>query len=133
MGTPGSMAQLKHELARQQRLIEQVRSALPDPLKQQLLAAVLSGKSLTLWVNSPAWASRLRYLAPQLMRQLQQQGLMIEHLHPRIIPPQMKAGRGPSRRPAGLSEKSAESLRQTAETLEAGPLREALLRLSGHR
>jgi hypothetical protein len=133
MATPGSMARLKQELTRQKQLLEQVRACLPATLKPQLLAAVLTDKALTLWVNSPAWASRLRYLAPQLMRQLRQQGLAIEHLHPRIIPPRAAMQPSRRRRVAGLSEKSAEILRQTAESLEAGPLREALRRLSRHR
>lgn len=127
------MAQLNKELALQQQLMEQVRACLPPPLDQQLLAAVLNGRALTLWVNSPAWASRLRYLAPQLMRQLGRLGLMVEHLHPRIIPAQVIGKRGGRRQPTKLSENSAKLLRQTAEALEDGPLQEALKRLSRHR
>jgi hypothetical protein len=129
----GTLTRLNRQLAQHQRLTEQLRNLLPPPLNEQLLAAVLNGGRLTLLVPSPVWASRLRYLAPQLLRQLRQQGLLVEQLHPRIVPQQGQLRSSGHRKSPVLSQQSARLLHQTAETMEAGPLREALLRLSRHQ
>lgn len=126
----GTLAQLKEQLKAQQTLTEEVRKQLPEPLNRQLQGAVLKARRLTLLVNSPVWASRLRYQAPQLQRQLRQNGLAVDQVVPRIVP---ERGKPPSRRRARarpLSAQNAELLRQTAEALEPGPLQEAMLRLS---
>jgi hypothetical protein len=130
--TPGHLAQLKRSLERQQMLLAQVRKSLPPPLDKQLLGATLNDGRLSLWVDSPAWASRLRYMAPQLLRQLRQQGLAIDHLRPLIVPQKSPTRKRGGRRPASLSRDNAKLLLQTAEALEAGPLQEALRRLSRH-
>jgi hypothetical protein len=133
LNAPGLLSQLKKELTRQQTLTEQVRASLPPPLNEQLLGASLSGRRLSLWVNSPAWASRLRYMAPQLLRQLRKQGLAIEHLRPHIVPEKGVAKRSGSHRAAALSPNSARQLLRAAEALEPGPLQDALRRLSRHQ
>lgn len=126
----GTLAQLRQQLKAQETLTEEVRKLLPAPLNQQLQGAVINARRLTLLVNSPVWASRLRYLAPQLQRQLHQNGLAVDQIVPRIVP---ERGKAPTRRHARarpLSAQNAELLRQTAESLEPGPLQEAMLRLS---
>ncbi len=133
LSAQGTLDQLNKQLVQQQKLAQQVRDLLPSPLNEQLLTAVLNGRVLSLLVSSPVWASRLRYLAPQLLRQLRQQGLPVEQLRPRIVPARSDAKRPSKRRLSGLSPESANLLRQAADALEAGPLQEALRRLSRHR
>ena len=133
LSASGTLAQLQKALVQQQQLLREIRSLLPAPLDLQLKAAVLNGRVLTLLVSSPVWASRLRYLAPQLLRQLGQQGLLVEQVRPRIAPLQGISRQPGGRRLASLSPASADSLMQTADAIEAGPLRDALIRLSRHR
>ncbi len=133
LNSQGALNQLKRQLEAQQSLTEEVRKLLPPPLNEQLKGAVLSGRRLTLLVNSPVWASRLRYLAPQLSRQLRHNGLPVEQVLPRIVPEQTKAHSRRKARALHLSEKNAEMLRQAADALEPGPLQEAMRRLSRHR
>ncbi len=128
----GALNQLGRRLASQRGLTEQVRSCLPTPLDRQLQAAVLNGATLVLFVDSPVWASRLRYQSPSLLRQLRGRGISVDQLQARIMPIQGTA-RLKRRPPARLSERSAESLRQTAEAIGEGELQEALRRLSRHR
>ena len=130
LGRQGTLAQLRQQLKAQQNLTEEVRKLLPAPLNQQLQGAVLNARRLTLLVNSPVWASRLRYLAPQLQRQLRQSGLAVDQIVPRIVPERSKSPSGRYARARPLSTQNAELLRQTAESLEPGPLQEAMLRLS---
>jgi hypothetical protein len=128
-----SLAQLNRQLAQQESLTHQVKALLPAPLDEQLLRAVINGRTLSLLVHSPVWASRLRYLAPQLLRQLRQQGLTLEQLRPRIVQEQGMERRNRRHRPKNLSAENAKLLRQTADALDKGPLREALRRLSRHQ
>ncbi len=126
------LSQLGHRLASQLRLAEQVRSCLPAPLDKQLQAAVLNAATLVLFVDSPVWASRLRYQSPALLRQLRASGINVDQIQTRIVPARQGQRKRP-RQPARLSEQSAESLRQTAEAIGEGELGEALRRLSRHR
>jgi hypothetical protein len=128
-----TLVSLNRQLAKQQVLTDQVRTLLPTPLNQQLVSAILNERTLSLLVHSPVWASRLRYLAPQLQRQLRQQGVVIERIRPRVVPEQGKEKRVSVRRPKALSPENAELLRQTADALGDGPLQEALRRLSKHQ
>jgi hypothetical protein len=124
---------LKARLAAQNTLKERVQKLLPTPIDEQIESAVMHARTLTLWVNSPVWASRLRYLAPQLLRQLKQEGFILDRIQPRV---QVQESHKPLRRRIGrmvqLSPESAEALRHTADSLQDRPLREALMRLSRH-
>lgn len=132
ISTQSTLASLGDQLTCQAKLMQQVKACLTAPLDEHIQAAVLKDQALTLFVNSPAWASRLRYLAPQLIRQLKQAGLIIQEVRARIIPEAGMGMKSRQRHRPILSEESAETLRSTAEGLEAGALREAMLRLSRH-
>jgi hypothetical protein len=127
------LTSLQARLVAQNTLKERVQKLLPTPIDEQIESAVMQSRTLTLWVNSPVWASRLRYLAPQLLRQLKQEGFILDRIQPRI---QVAETRKQIRRRIGrkiqLSHGSAEALRHTADSLQDRPLREALMRLSRH-
>ncbi|MEJ2593485.1 MAG: DciA family protein [Candidatus Thiodiazotropha sp.] len=127
-----TLATLGQRLSRQRALLDQVRGLLPSPLSTQLQAAVLEARTLSLFVDSPVWASRLRYLAPELMRKLKQQDLIVDQVRTRIVPESRRSNATRGRQRLQLSAQSAEQLRQTAVALTDEPLREAMLRLSRH-
>lgn len=127
-----TLATLGKRLSTQRVLLEQVRALLPAPLSGQLQAAVLETRTLSLFVDSPVWASRLRYLAPELIRHLKRQDLIVDQVRTRIIPGQLKRRAASGGNRLQLSARSAEQLRQAAATLTDEPLREAMLRLSSH-
>lgn len=124
---------LGEQLERQNALKLQVRGCLTGPLEAQIQAAVMQESVLTLFVGSPVWASRLRYMAPDLQRQLRQRGVKVDQIRIRIIPETRPDSRPGYPRPRRLSEENSEILRQTARGIEDTPLKEALLRLSRHR
>jgi hypothetical protein len=66
----GALAQLLADGRRQQQLLAQVRQRLPGELADAVASAGIADGALHLGVTSGAWASRLRFLAPQLRRQL---------------------------------------------------------------
>lgn len=127
-----ALADLGKRLSSQRALTGQVRSLLPSPLDEQLQAVVVQNRILSLFVSSPVWASRLRYLAPDLLRQLKQQGLIIDQLRTRIVPERGRKRAPQYRDRLQLSAECAEALCQTAAQISDKPLREAMLRLSRH-
>ena len=127
-----ALSTLGKRLSSQQVLLAQVRALLPTPLSGQLQAAVLETRTLSLFVDSPVWASRLRYLAPELIRHLKRQDLIVDQVRTRIIPGQLKRRAASGGNRLQLSAQSAEQLRQAAATLTDEPLRDAMLRLSSH-
>ncbi|MES9860943.1 MAG: DciA family protein [Candidatus Thiodiazotropha sp. LLP2] len=125
-------AKLGRQLADYDALCKRVRSSLPPPLDQQLKATVLQAGTLSLFVSSPVWASRLRYATPQLIDQLKRQGLTVERVRTRVLPNQNTAPIRPKHKMRSLSIENSEMLRQTAEAIIDPKLSEALLKLSRH-
>ena len=126
------LAQLGSKLAQQDSFLRRVRDLLEPPLAHHCTGAILHGAVLTLLVESPVWASRLRYLAPQLHKQLSRQGIALQRINIKIAlqghtPAQRKH---PRARP--LSLQNAQLLQSTAEGMSDDKLKAALLRLSRH-
>ena len=127
-----ALAQLGKKLAEQNSLLLRIQALLEPALAHNCTGAILHGNVLSLLVESPVWASRLRYLAPQLQRQLKHQGLVLQRIHVKIA----LQGHRPSRqryllaRP--LSRQNAQLLESTAEGMSDDRLKAALLRLSRH-
>ncbi|MCU7893460.1 MAG: DUF721 domain-containing protein [Candidatus Thiodiazotropha sp. (ex Ustalcina ferruginea)] len=126
-------AMLGKRLSAQKALYQQIKRYLPMPLDTQLKAAVLQDGTLSLFVISPVWASRFRYLLPQLQRQLRENGVTVDRLRTRILPSDAaKPIRTMQKQRIKLSRESSKQLRQAAASIDDQPLRDAILRLSQH-
>ncbi|MCU7874253.1 MAG: DUF721 domain-containing protein [Candidatus Thiodiazotropha sp. (ex Lucinoma borealis)] len=126
-------AKLGKRLSAQKALYQQIKRYLPMPLDAQLKAAVLQDGTLSLFVISPVWASRFRYLLPQLQRQLRENGVTVDRLRTRILPSDTaKPIRTMQKQRIKLSKESSKQLRQAAASIDDQPLRDAILRLSQH-
>lgn len=105
---------------------------LEPPLSDHVSVARLSGDTLTLVADSPAWAARVRFQAPRIL----------EHLRSRLDCPRLESLRvvtrpapvirepvsEPSPRP--ISAASAELIESVALDCDDGALRRTLLRLA---
>ncbi len=120
---------------RHARYLESVDQAL-----QRLLGPSLAGhcrvaniarETLVLQTASATWGSRLRYLAPSILQQLSKQlgWNQVRHTKVQVRPEAFPNREQPARR-AHLSRKSADLLREVAESTEDPELRDAFLRLS---
>jgi hypothetical protein len=58
---------IQAEISAQQALLDQVRQHLPGDLASHCVAAQEREKQLVLHLDSPVWATRLRYTSPQLL------------------------------------------------------------------
>ncbi|HHO69231.1 MAG TPA: DUF721 domain-containing protein [Gammaproteobacteria bacterium] len=112
-------------------LQDRVRQLLPEPLGAHCTVLNLRRGTLSLSADSPAWAARLRFLAPQLLRQLGTD--RIRELRVRVHPQVESGARRPPARRARLSAGAGELVARTAEGIDHPALRTALRRLAAHR
>ena len=114
-----------------QRLLTRVRKHLPSPLESHCRAALIKKRQLILFVDSPAWASRLRYYSRNLKSLLLREGMRVERVAVRVMisdaPHQHKAKAAKK-----LSTENASLICQTAEGIGDEDLSAALKRLGSH-
>lgn len=124
------LMQKAHSLA---RLDQRVGALLPASIKGHCRVANMRDTALVLLVDSAAWATRLRYLAPDLCRQLQAGELPhLTRVEVRISPPQTQAQpKSPARR-LRLHAEAAAAIADAAQAIEDPLLKAALRRLSRH-
>jgi hypothetical protein len=125
------------------RLISQARTLmalevllqelLPEPLKTHCHLLAIRDETLVLAADSPVWAARLRFHAPQLVKQLSRnQTVKLRTIRIRVRPPERNVPEkcpGPMRQ---LSKNSTAALQQVAQNVSDPGLKTALLRLA-HR
>ncbi len=118
--------------------LQNIEIFLQDHVQQTLLQHIkplnISGKTLVLMVDSPAWKSRLRFLLPDLEKKLQQHtGGKINHISIKIIPATDRQKRktvGHNNARIPLSTNSQAIITSLADTLDDSRLKASLLRLS---
>jgi hypothetical protein len=62
----GMLKKLRAGTAEADRSLAALRSVLPPELAREVWSASLRGKTLTAFVHTAAWGTRLRYVAPKL-------------------------------------------------------------------
>lgn len=122
-------------IARQTRVSahhqRQLQAALPQCLAGHWRLAIIDHELLCLVTENPLWATQLRYRRTILLHSAEAiLGQRPRQFQIRIEPAISARGSKP---PALLSAAAAATLRQTAECMDAGPLRDALLRLASRR
>ncbi|MBI5461916.1 MAG: DUF721 domain-containing protein [Gammaproteobacteria bacterium] len=124
-------AGLPVEARRLAGLERQVRACLPQELADHCHLAGIRDGCLRLVVDSPAWAARLRFQEPQLIRNwVRQGGGEIRRVQVRVAP-QEQAPTPPARHLI-LTAESARLLEQTARGIADPGLAQALRRLARH-
>jgi hypothetical protein len=123
------LRKLGKRVAEQQLLLDQVRLQLPPDLAAHCQAAVRNPGRLAVYADSPAWASRLRYLVPELAERF---GIPTGHIQVRVLaPPLRRHGDTPERKIKRLSERNRRMLIEVAEGCSDLELKAALRRLAG--
>lgn len=121
-------SRIAHHARISSRLQRQLQAVLPQDLIGHWRVAKLDAQALCLVTENALWATQLRYRRTILLRGAEATlGQRPRQLRIQIEP---AISARPPRPPAQLSRAAAESLRQSAECMEQGPLREALLRLA---
>lgn len=112
------------------RLEQAVLELIPTELVGHCKVLNLKNEILVLAAASPAWAGRLRFAAPELIRQLKSRfGLNVRSVDLKIQPEYVDNQPVKTNRPM-LSMRSATLVAQTAQSINHPPLQEALYRLA---
>lgn len=120
--------------ARAQMALEaQVRELLPAPLSEHCRLLAVRDETLVLAADSPVWASRLRFHAPLLVKQLSRlRGVNLRTIRVRVRPPEATAATPDLRRTANrCGTAGTAAIQQAAQTVSDPELKTALLRLAG--
>ena len=119
---------LELEISAQKALLNRVRRLLPDDLAAHCVAAQKRGQHLILHTDSPVWATRLRYFAPQLNSLLKADDPSLRGIKVKLVLTRSSRRR---RLPAARhSDFAAAIIHDSAEDTKQPQLREALKRLS---
>lgn len=122
-----TLKRLEREICAQQNLLADVRQCLPADLAPHCSAAQLRDGTLVLHSDSPVWATRLRYLAPQLRSVLIPEHPALREIKIRLFVEQTAAPK--QLKPAQKSDVAAAIIHDSAAYTKHAPLREALIRL----
>jgi len=110
-----------------------IHAQLPAGIRDHVKPLNIYGNTLVLEVDSPALKSRLRYLSPELEKNLRQHTAnSISHLVIKVIPnagSNLKPSSGSSKRPP-LSSNSQSIIKSLADSMDDSKLRSSLLKLS---
>jgi hypothetical protein len=114
------------------QLQDQLEQLLPPHMLPHYRVTTADNGVLTLYADSPAWAARLRLLAPQVLQYLHAPRNAGRFNNVRVkVTVQDTLPETPSRR-LKLNPQTAQLLRKAAETLRDSRLKSSLLRLSLH-
>jgi hypothetical protein len=110
-----------------------IRELLPAPLKEHCRLLAVRDETLVLAADSPVWASRLRFHAPLLVKQLSQlRAVNLRTIRVRVRPPEASTATPDYRRPAKrCGAAGTAAIQQAAESVSDPELKTALLRLAG--
>lgn len=114
------------------RLNRLVASLLDSDSKLHCQVGNIRDGVLILYADSAGWASRLRYQAPTLLKQLQQRkGLeKLQKIELRVLPEQQKEE---TKQRAEMSAEASSCIQACSESIEDKELSRALARLAAHR
>ena len=116
------------------KLDAELHDLIPPPLNSHCRILSVRDNTLVLAADSPVWAARLRFQAPQLVKQLSNsQTVNWRTVRVRVRPPAGAPASHPARKHVPVSRKNAHTLRQAAREVTDPGLRTALLRLASRR
>jgi hypothetical protein len=130
LGSSEAASALLAQLARKERLAERVRARLPADLAGQCRQVSLDDACLILVTTSPVWSTRLRFLLPQIIADLNADGLSVHRGDIRVAPLALAEVKTSGRVLPALSPRASECLRQAAEAVSDPALAAGLRRLA---
>lgn len=129
----GELAALFQHAAVLRMFQDELKTKLPSPLCDHFILANISEDTLTLHTDSPAWAARLRFITPDILKYVRQlrRPRPPHTIRIKVVPP---ASQSTSlKRTINLSRKNAQLIRDTANSISDPVLRAALTRLSQNK
>ena len=126
-----TMAYFYSQIEQQQRILQRVQTALPDPLKKQAKHCLIKDKKLLIYTDSSAWASQLRFYKSVILAAITPlTKAPVEIMQVKIITGQTGSVLGVKRKAKIPSAEQIEVIRSHGLTVSDNQLRLALLKLS---
>ena len=127
----GNLARLRTRAQTLAAFDDRLRKLLPAPLNEHCrLLTVREDNTLVLAADTPVWAVRLRFHAPQLVKQLSREQ-NVTRFTVRVCVRPLKPGRPEQQQPPmRRSASGAAALQQAAYSISDSGLKTALLRLA---
>ena len=119
---------LELEISAQKALLERLRQVLPGDLAAHCAAARQRDQQLIVHADSPVWATRLRYFAPQLLSLLRPTHPMLREVTVKLL--LTRSVRQPRHNSVHHSDAAAAIIHDSAQDTKQPQLRAALQRLS---
>jgi len=126
-----ALKSLYAEVQQQQQLLALVRQTLPPNLAEHCCEARLRGTVLTLFTDTPVWASKLRFITPRLLSELRSQFPGLASISVKTQVAQRRRPVRPRRKNAARhSDRAAATVDDGADSVTSPALRFALKRLA---
>ena len=122
------MSQLCDHIEQLRRLQTKLQNYLEPPLNEHVIIADYKQKTLVFHADSAAWATKLRYRTPELLTLFRDDLPGLRSI--RIKNPPVETRAQTTRRAAGASADTVDSIRQVADRITDPPLRSVLLRIA---
>ena len=122
------MSQLCDYMEQLGKLQIKLHDYLEPPLNEHVIIADYRQKTLVFHADSAAWATKLRYRSPEILRLFRDDLPGIRTI--RIKNPPVETRALKTRRAAGASSDTVDAIRQVADRMDDPPLRSALLRIA---
>ncbi|MEX2524691.1 MAG: DUF721 domain-containing protein [Gammaproteobacteria bacterium] len=109
-----------------------LNDTLPSPLNEHVTVANLVNDTLTIYTDSAAWAARLRFTIPDMLKSLRQNDkyTSVKTIRIKVQPHEKKPQPSRSFQKLSISTDTAILLKHVADTIDDPELRESLLKLS---
>jgi hypothetical protein len=131
LGRSDAVNALLQEIRRREDVIALVRRLLPPAIAGHCRQATIDNGHLALFVDSPVWVDRLRFVSPQLIDALNTQGAVeVTDCRVRVLPESAGPSPSASSPAVGASHESIACLQRAADDIADRSLSESLRRLA---
>ena len=126
-------ASMRDAMQADERLRESISRIVPPETMTRLAFCRLEGEVLHLCVADAVWLTRLRFVERTLLDRLSREGWAVRSLKGHVLPRRSPVRQRRAVRPAPAnSTQGADGIRQLANSLDEGRLKEALRQMARH-
>ncbi len=127
------LSQLSQRVQRLKQLNETLKSLLPPQFSEHCFLANVNEHTLVIHTDNASYASLLRFQSPTLCKELSKHLPQIVNKLDVRVRPINDTSLNSEVNSITLPDNAAAALQQTADTIDEGPLKQALLRLAQRR
>ncbi len=133
-GKSGNLQKLYHHARKLIEIREYLKSVVPFPINNHITVANLYDNTLIINADSAAWAARLRFYTPEILKALNDNNICtsVKSIRIKVMPPD-NVQHDHTEEKLSISADTAALLQHVAESIVDPDLRETLLKLSRNR